>query len=253
MSGSTTIQHSNTSYEPNSGMEMSWKCVPKVDSTHDDDDTNSHMSAIPLQLPATANDSSNNSVLVTCSQAEGDLMRMFTVSNRHQIRRMQILGNYSFLVHTPQRVPAVLETQETVHLVRQRAQEALNNHRETARRVLLHQQREVLAATHQYEAAAKRNLVSALARNTETHNYYLQIQVRQLDHEVNARFSQRQREPSSRFSQQANQALEDHREILATEVISQVRERDEQVYDLRTESSSTTLGRRCATTYSRIR
>ena len=43
-----------------------------VDSTHNDDDTNSHMSDIPLQLPARANVSSNISALVPFSQAVAD-------------------------------------------------------------------------------------------------------------------------------------------------------------------------------------
>ena len=64
----------------------------------------------------------------------------------------------------PQGSPAVLGPQETVQLVTQRTREALNHQRETARRALLHQQEEFLAATHQEEAAARQNLVSALAR-----------------------------------------------------------------------------------------
>ena len=53
-----------------------------------------------------------------------------------------------------QSVPAVLGPQETVQLVTQRAREALNDQREIARRALLHQQGEFLAAIHQCEAAA---------------------------------------------------------------------------------------------------
>ena len=57
-----TIHHSNTGYEPkdsintmNSEMDTSGRFVPLVDLTHDDDDTHSHVSDIPLQLPASAN------------------------------------------------------------------------------------------------------------------------------------------------------------------------------------------------------
>ena len=46
------------------------------------------------------------------------------------------------------------------------------------------------------------------------HNDSVQMQVRQLEHEADARFSQRPRELFSRFSQEAHQALEDQREIL---------------------------------------
>ena len=67
------------------------------------------------------------------------------------------------------------------------------------------------------------------------HNYNVQMRVRQLEHEAYARFSQRQMELLSRFSQGANQALERQREILVTEVTSEVWRRDEQVHDLRTD------------------
>ena len=50
-------------------------------------------------------------------------------------------------------------------------------------------------------------------------------------------FSRRRRELLSRFSKEAYQALEDQREILVTEVTSEVRRRDEQVHDLRTDLS----------------
>ena len=73
--------------------------------------------------------------------------------------------------------------------------------------------------------------------NNEAHNYNVQMQVRRLEQEADARFSQRLRDLLSRFSQEANQALENQREILVTEVTSEVWRRDEQVYDLRTELS----------------
>ena len=63
------------------------------------------------------------------------------------------LTNYSVLwtlkVHLQ-----LFEPQETVQLVTQRAREALNDQRETARRALLHQQGLLLAATHHYKPAA---------------------------------------------------------------------------------------------------
>ena len=49
--------------------------VPTVDLMHDDGDTNSHMSDLPLQLPASANVSSNDSASVTFSQAGSDPMQ----------------------------------------------------------------------------------------------------------------------------------------------------------------------------------
>ena len=96
---------------------------------------------------------------------------------------------------------------------------------ETARSALLHQQ------------AVMQNLVNTVARNNEAHNDNVQMQVQQLEHEADARFSQRQRHFLPRFSQEANQALEDQREILVTEVTTEVWMRDEQVHELRTELS----------------
>ena len=96
---------------------------------------------------------------------------------------------------------------------------------------------EFLAATHQYEAVAMQNLVSASATNSEAHNYNVQMRVRQLDQEADARYSHRHRELLSRVSQEANQALEDLRKNLVTEVPSEVWRRNEQLYNLRTELS----------------
>ena len=127
--------------------------------------------------------------------------------------------------------------QETVRLVTQRAREALNVQRETARRALLHWQGELLAATHQDEAVARQNLVRALEINRERHNYNVQMQVRQLEQEAGARNSQRQRELLSRFFEEGNRDLVDQRENLVTEVASAAWTRHEQVYDLRTEQS----------------
>ena len=81
------------------------------------------------------------------------------------------------------------------------------------------------------KAAARQNLDDTLTRNNEADNYNVQMQVRQLEHESDARLSQSQREVSSRFSQEATQALEDQRENLVTEATSEVRRRDEQVFD----------------------
>ena len=41
---------SNTGYEPNSEIDVAGSFVPILDLPHDDGDTNSHMSLIPLQL-----------------------------------------------------------------------------------------------------------------------------------------------------------------------------------------------------------
>ena len=65
---------------------------------------------------------------------------------------------------------------------------------------------------------------------TKAHNDNVQLQVRQLEHEADARFSQRQRELFARISQEADQALEDQREKLVTEATSEVWRRDASKY-----------------------
>ena len=135
-------------------------------------------------------------------------------------------------------VPAFLGPPEAVFfLVTQKAGDALNDQRETARRALFHLQGEFLAAAHQYEAAARQNLVNTMARSDETHNCNVQMHVRQREHEADSRFSQRQRDLLSRFSQEANHALANQREILVTEVKAEVWRRDKKVHDLRKELS----------------
>ena len=197
--------------------------APIVDLTHDDDDTNSHMSDIPFP--------SNSSALVTLSQAwarpraKCSLSATDTKSDRSESLAITAPVTY------PQAVLSVLGPQEAVELVTPRAREDLNDQRETARRALLHQ-----------------HAVSTLARNYEAHNYNVQMQVRQPEHQADARLSQRHWELLSRFSQEANQALENQRDILVEEVTSEVWRRARKRFTFRTQSSSTTLGRRHAAT-----
>ena len=61
------------------------------------------------------------------------------------------------------------------------------------------------------------------------------MQVRHVEHGADARLSHRQKEMLSRFSQEAQQALEGQQDILVTEVTSEVWRRDEQVYGIRAE------------------
>ena len=98
------------------------------------------------------------------------------------------LWQLQYPVAYAQCVPAVLGPHEVVQLVTQRAREALNDQRETARRALLHQQREFFAAAHPHEVAARQNLVNTLTRNNEAHNYNVQVQVRQLENKKHTRF-----------------------------------------------------------------
>ena len=180
------------------------------------------MSDIPLQLPAGAHVPSNSAALVTFSQGAGS----DPVPNAHSLQPIPHQTSVSpwqilYPVTYPQRVPAVLGPQ-AVQLVTQRAGEALNN------------KEKFLLPLIQCEAASRQNLVNTLARRNEARNYNVQTQ---LEHEADARFSQRQRELLSRLCQKAYHALENHREHLVTEVTSSARRRDEQVYELRTELS----------------
>ena len=129
-----------------------------------------------------------------------------TTSDRRNPWQLQYPNTY------PQSAPAVLGPQEAIQLVTQRARGAMCARRETARRALLRQQGECLAATDQYEAAARKNFVNTLARNNEAHNDNVQVQALQLEHKADARFSQRHMELLSRSSLERTQALEDQRD-----------------------------------------
>ena len=105
--------------------------LPKVDLAHDDDDTRSRMSDIPLQLPASAQFSAEAG-----SDPVRNVFSLQPIPNQTGVNPWQ-LQNPAI---QPQSVPAVLGPQETVQLVAQRAREPLHGQRETARRALLHQQ-----------------------------------------------------------------------------------------------------------------
>ena len=104
--GGSILQHVNFALlvhtTENRQMDMSGWFVPTVDLTSDDDDTNCHLSDIPLQLPASANVSSNNSALVMFSQAEGDFLR--NVPSLHPIPSQT--GGKSLAVTVSQNVPS---------------------------------------------------------------------------------------------------------------------------------------------------
>ena len=86
--------------------------VPMMDLTHDDDDTKSHMSDVPLQGPASAKFPSNISALVSLSQAGSDPVRnvhsLQTIPNQTGVNPWQLHHPVAF----PQSVPAVLGPQE---------------------------------------------------------------------------------------------------------------------------------------------
>ena len=176
--------------------------VPIVDLTHHDDDTNSHPT-IPLQLPVSVYVSANNSALVTFSEAGSDFRakcsRSPPIPNQTSGNRWQVQYRD---------IPSKCNLQFSEPW--KRFIWLLNEHE-------------------------KENFLLPL--KNEVHNINMQMQARQIEHDAGARFSQGQRELLSRFSQDADQALEDQRDILATEVTSEVWRLDEQVYDWRTELS----------------
>ena len=215
--------------------------VPKVDLTHDN--TNPQMSDITLPLPArTFLPFEQFSIGYALTSRRRPRARCSRSSTDTKSNRIEPLATTN-----PRSVPAVLGPQETVQLVTQQAREAPHDQREAARRALVPQQGGFLAATHRYEAAARQNLVNTLARHSEVDKYNVQMQVRQLEQEADTRYSHRQRELLSRFSQEAKQSLEHQRDNLVTEVIPEARRRDEQVYGLRTELSLQALHREDAT------
>ena len=65
--GRNDMPDTNTGYEPDSELDMAGRFVPVVDLTHDDEDKYSHMSDIPLQLPASANVPPDDQASVTLS------------------------------------------------------------------------------------------------------------------------------------------------------------------------------------------
>ena len=234
ISGGMNFPQSNTGYEPNSELDMFGMFVPIVDFTQNDEDGNSHMSDIPLQLPARANVASDNSALVTISPAEGDLMRNVpslhpTTSQTGSIpRQLQCPSTY------PQGSPAVLGPQESLQLVTQRHEKLWNI---SAKRLNM-----------PCSIKKKKNFQLSLISMKRLHGKIMSVRWQEIvtrpiimckckfdsSNKIHTRdFPRKQRELSSRFSQEANQALEDQRDNLLTEVTSEVWRRYEQVHDLR--------------------
>ena len=223
--------HTNKGYESNSEMDMSTRFVPIVVLTKEDDDTNFLFSDIPLKLPASATVSSDTSALVTFSQTEGNLVR--NVPSLHPIPSQTRVNPWQLQYPSayPQCVRAVLGPQETVQLVTQRAREALNDQRETARRALLHQL--PLLTTKRLRG----NILPVLWQETMSRTVIMCRCKFGSSNMEQMRGFLNDRELSSRFSQDADQVLEDQRQIWATKVTSRVWRRGEQVHDLRTELS----------------
>ena len=106
----------------NSEMDTSGaRFVSIVGLTHDDVDTNSDVSDISLHFPASANVSSNNSALVTFSQAGCDPVQ--NVYSLHLIPNQTGVHPWQrqYPVTYPQSVPALLGREESVQMITQRA------------------------------------------------------------------------------------------------------------------------------------
>ena len=182
--GSVTSHQTNTGHEPNgstkanvsintvnSEMDTSGaRFVPKADLTHDDHDTNSHMSDFPLQLPCECKCFRRTILHWSRSHKLRATSRgMFQVSNRYQVRPEWILGNCSVQWHTFKMYLQFLDLTKLFNW--------LHNEHEKLCTIsakgleVLNQQREFLAATHQAiwgrEAKPCEYLANTLARNDE--------------------------------------------------------------------------------------
>ena len=116
------------------------------------------LSNIPLQLPASANASSNNSALVKFSQTGSD-----PVQNVQSPTDTKTEWSESLAITVTGYIPSTFSSCTTRN-------------------------------------GSIGNLVNTPARSNEAHNNNVQLQVRQLEHEADARFHQRQRELLSRCS-----------------------------------------------------
>ena len=96
---------------------------------------------------------------------------MFPVSIRYRDRKGVHPWQIQYTRTYPHGSPAGPGTSGNCSAGYTTSTDALNVQRATARRALLHQQGEFVAATHQCEVAATQNLVSALARNGEAHHF----------------------------------------------------------------------------------
>ena len=158
----------------------------------------------------------------TFSPADGDPVQNV---NSHLPIPIQTGANPWQLQHHatyPQSVPAVLGLEEAVRLLTQRAREALHDQRETARRALLHQQGEFLAATHQHERLRGQILYvlwqDIMMRTIRMCEYNFDSSNKKQMRDV----LEDRKELLSRYSQEASQAPEDQREILVMEVTSKL-------------------------------
>ena len=175
-----------------------------MDLTHDEDDTNTNMVGIPLQLSVSAHMSWNNSALVTL----------------HQLDATRAIDSQNLQI-----VPAVLQLQQAIQLVTERCQEVLHDQRLD---VLCCINKDNLLLPFNVKRLRGKTLWKICIGTTNHHNYNVQLKVRKLGEEADTFFLKDKRELLSRFSQEVNQALE-YRKTgnLATEVTSEVRRRDE--------------------------
>ena len=175
MSGCMTLHPASTGYEPNvpnadANVDTSGaRFAPAVDLTHDNDDAKSHMSDIPLQVPASAKFfveqlgighalTSRRRPRAKCSQSSTN-----TKSNR--IRSLTI-------TESPKVYFQSLDIKKRFKLVAQRARDALaGSARNGSTSSSINKENFLLPLV------SEQNLVNTLARNDEVHNYKLQMQV----------------------------------------------------------------------------
>ena len=215
------LHHTNTGNEHpvntvNSEMDTSRaRFVPVEDLTHDDDGTNSHMSDIPLQLPASAHFPSNITALVTFSQAWSDLVQHCSQSPTDtQLDWSESLAmtvscyvsskcTCSSWTSRSFSVGCATSTRSSVWSARNGSTFSTPA---TGR---------ISCCNSSIWSGCEEKPYQYLARNNESHNYSVQMQVRQLEHEMRD-FSKDKGNCYRDFSQEANQALENQRENLGS-------------------------------------
>ena len=223
-------------------MHTSGRCIPKVILTHDDDDTNSHVRhhvSASRECKCFVKQFYIGNVLTSWSDPMQNGHSLQPIPNQTSANPWEL----QYSVTYPQKCACSSWTSwsgSVGHTTSTRSFERSARNGSTCS--ALSTRKISCCYSSIWSRLRGKTLPILLARNCEAHIYNVQMQGRQLEHEPNARFSQRQGELLSRFSQEANQTLENLRANLANK------------YTLmyRNESSCTTFGRRFATTKSGI-
>ena len=225
------------------------KCTWHTTTTTQD----SRMSAMPPRLPASAKCSVEHfcigNVLTGCERRP---MHKCSQPPTDQNIRLELTPFAETVSpYTPRGSPAVLGPQETVHLVTQRAREVLNDWHETSFTCFGATTKDDFALPLISTKRLRQNLVSALAKHHEAHNYCVQMQVRQLEQEADARLSQRQGKLVSQAKSKSISRRSTRKYGIGGNIISKETRWAVRRFTLTLESSSIARGRRFAATQPR--